>query len=338
MIDINKKRLEEILEGIRGKRIAVLGDLMLDRYIWGSVTRISPEAPVPIVDMESEQARLGGAANVAMNIRSLGGEPFLIGVTGSDNSGKNLRDMIAESGFITDGIVIDPSRPTTVKTRLIANNQHVVRIDRESRADISAEIQEKIFTVLKTYISSLDGIIIEDYNKGVVVNQLIGRIIKFLRIKKKIIAVDPKFHNFFDYKNVTVFKPNRKEAEEALGRKLATVKDIEKAGKQIRKKLNAEYVLLTRGELGMSLFGSGGKIYHTPTKAQNVADVSGAGDTVIATLTLAMAGGANMREAAALANFAGGVVCGYVGIVPINAVKLTDAVLADGTNNTTVTA
>lgn len=330
MIDINKKRLEEILDRIRGKRIAVLGDLMLDRYFWGSVSRISPEAPVPVVDMESEQTRLGGAANVAMNIRSLGGEPFLIGVVGDDSSGKRLRDILTESKFPSGGIVTDPSRPTTVKTRIIAHGQHVVRIDRESRNDIAPDIQERILKVLQENIASIDGIIIEDYNKGVVVKSLITQTIDFLRKSKKIIAVDPKFNNFFEYRNVSIFKPNRKEAEEALGTKLRSEEDVLGAGKEILNRLHVEHVLLTRGEMGMSLFESSGNVFHTPTKARNVADVSGAGDTVIATLTLAMAGGATVREAATLANYAGGVVCGYVGIVPIQRDELLAAVLNDG--------
>jgi D-glycero-beta-D-manno-heptose-7-phosphate kinase len=330
LVEIKKKRLEEILGKARGKRIAIVGDLMLDRYIWGTVSRISPEAPVPVIDMDSEQARLGGAANVAKNIQSLGGEPLLIGVTGNDNSGKNLRELLIESKFSTDGIVIDPSRPTTVKTRIIAHNQHVARIDRESRADISPEIQRRIMDILKQKMDSIDAIIIEDYNKGVVVANLISAIIKLARNNKKFIAVDPKFHNFFEYKNVTIFKPNRKEAEEALGTKLKLEEDVIAAGKEILKRLKAEYVLLTRGEMGMSLFGSNGNVYHAPTIAKDVADVSGAGDTVIATLTLALTGGATVPEAATLANYAGGIVCGYIGIVPIDKNELLNAMLNGG--------
>ncbi|MFI5251925.1 MAG: D-glycero-beta-D-manno-heptose-7-phosphate kinase [Bacteroidota bacterium] len=330
MVDITEKRLDDILAGISGKRIAVIGDLMLDRYIWGSVTRISPEAPVPIVDVDSEQTRLGGAANVAKNIQSLGGDPFIIGVIGDDNSGKNLHALLKESEFVKDGIVIDASRPTTVKTRIIAHNQHVVRTDRESRKDISPEIQQKIMAIFRKKIDTIDGIIIEDYNKGVVVKGLIAEILALALSMKKIVSVDPKFHNFFEYKNATIFKPNRKEAEEALGMKLKTDEEVIIAGKEILRRLEADNVLLTRGERGMSLFDSSGGVYHTPTKARNIADVSGAGDTVIATLTLALAAGAAVREAAALANYAGGVVCGYVGIVPIHTAKLREAVLTDG--------
>lgn len=314
---------------MKGKRIAVVGDLMLDRYIWGSVTRISPEAPVPVVDMEHQQARLGGAANVAKNIKSLGGEPLLLGIIGNDNSGRQLIEILRESNFISDGIITDNTRPTTVKTRVIAHNQHVVRIDRERKTDISHTIEGKLLNVLQQNINTIDGIIIEDYNKGVVIKSLIQQLITLSNKSNKIITVDPKFNNFFEYKNVTVFKPNRKETEEVMGTRLRTEEDVVKAGRTLLEKLQAKNVLLTRGEHGMSLFESDGSISHVPTKALNVADVSGAGDTVISTLTLALASGATIKEASALANFAGGIVCGYVGIVPIDADELRHAVLND---------
>jgi len=312
-----------------GKKIAVVGDLMLDRYIWGSVSRISPEAPVPVIDMETEQARLGGAANVARNIKSLGGEPLLVGVIGADTSGKQLYDIIRETGFSPEGVIVDPSRPTTVKTRVIAHSQHVVRLDREQRTEVSAAIQRKILDVLRIQLNHLSGIIIEDYNKGVVVKNLIHQIIALANDAGKPVTVDPKFNNFFEYKSITVFKPNRKEAEEALGIRLQNEDDIQNAGKLLLERLQAKNVLLTLGERGMSLFESDGTSSHVPTKARNVADVSGAGDTVIASLTMSLVAGATIREAAAVANHAGGVVCGYVGIVPIDKGELRQSVLAD---------
>lgn len=329
LVTISEKRLNEIFSGMLGKRIAVVGDLMLDRYIWGNVSRISPEAPVPIVDMEQEQIRLGGAANVAMNIKSLGGEPILTGVIGDDNSGKQLLELLREGSFKTNGIATDSTRPTTVKTRVIANNQHVVRIDREQKSDISVEIQKILLDHIRNNIKSIDGIIIEDYNKGVVVKNLISEVIGIANANQKIIAVDPKFNNFFEYKNVTVIKPNRKEAEEAMGIRLKTDEDILIAGKTLIEKLHVKNVLLTRGEHGMSLFESDGKISHMPTKALTVSDVSGAGDTVISTLTMALAGDSTIKEAATLANFAGGIVCGYAGIVPINLDELKKTILRD---------
>jgi rfaE bifunctional protein kinase chain/domain len=328
LININDSRLDEVLSAMRKRRIAVIGDLMLDRYIWGSVSRISPEAPVPVIDMDQEQDRLGGAANVAKNIKSLGGDPLLIGVIGSDNSGKRLHEIVRESDFSTDGIVVDGTRPTTVKTRVIAHSQHVVRIDREQKADVSFIIQNKIIEFLRHQIDSIDGIIIEDYNKGVLVKGLIKQVIDLARDAKIPITVDPKFHNFFEYQQVTVFKPNRKEVEEVLGARLKDEKEILDAGKELLRKLKAANVLLTLGEHGMSLFESNGSVSSVPTMARNVADVSGAGDTVIATITMALAAGAKIKEAATLANFAGGIVCGYVGIVPIDRRELRDGVSA----------
>ncbi len=327
MIVIEKGRLKELLSGMNGRSIAVVGDLMLDRYFWGSVSRISPEAPVPVIEMEQEQDRLGGAANVAMNIKSLGGKPLLIGVIGADNSGKRVHELLRESGFSTDGIVVDGSRPTTVKTRVIAHSQHVVRIDRETRSEISFIIQNKIIDVLRHHMNDLDGIIIEDYNKGVIAKSLIRQIIELARESHKPITIDPKFNNFFAYEHVTVFKPNRKEVEEALGVRLRDPESVREAGKSLLERLHAENVLLTLGEQGMTLIEHDGTVSSVPTMARNVADVSGAGDTVIATLTLALAGGARIREAASLANFAGGIVCGYVGIVPIDKEELERTVL-----------
>lgn len=302
---------------------------MLDRYIWGTVSRISPEAPVPVVDVDDEQSRLGGAANVARNVRSLGGEPILVGVVGDDNSGKQLLQHIADLGFSHEGVVVDRQRPTTVKTRIIAHAQHVVRIDRESRRDITPDVLTKIINFLTPGIGNVDGIILEDYNKGVVTKDLIGHVTQLARTHRKIVTVDPKFTNFFEYRNVTVFKPNRKEVEEALGMHLATEDDITAAGKELLRRLNAGSVLITKGEQGMTLFEADGSVSHVPTMARNVADVSGAGDTVVATLTMALAAGANVREASTLANFAGGIVCGYVGIVPVDVSELRDAVLSD---------
>jgi rfaE bifunctional protein kinase chain/domain len=326
LIHIPDERLAVLFKAMGGKRIAVIGDLMLDRYIWGSVSRISPEAPVPVVDLDNEQDRLGGAANVAKNIKSLGGEPILVGVIGADNSGKRLHEIIRQSDFTTDGVVVDGTRPTTVKTRVIAHNQHVVRIDREMKNDISFIIQNKILDVLRHQLPSLDGIIIEDYNKGVIVKGLIRLIIDLARESNKPITIDPKFNNFFDYQNVTVFKPNRKEVEEILGTRLKDQNAINEAGKILLEKLHAQNILMTLGENGMTLFESDGSISFTQTMARNVADVSGAGDTVIATLTMALAGNASIREAVTLANFAGGIVCGYVGIVPINKDELISSI------------
>ncbi len=333
MVSITKTRLQALYDRFAGKRIAVVGDLMLDRYFWGTVTRISPEAPVPVVEVESESTRLGGAANVANNIAALGGIPLMMGVVGDDASGKVLKGIIEELHFPISGIVIDESRPTTVKTRVIAHNQHVVRIDHEEKSDIDASTQQKLQRVLEREIDNLDGIILEDYNKGVLAKSLIVGVIEMARKKGKIVAVDPKFNNFFEYKGVTIFKPNRKETEEALGTRLYRKESIEKAGRELLQRLQAENVLLTLGERGMALFERSGEVSTIPTAARKVADVSGAGDTVVSTLTMALAAGADIRESATLANVAGGIVCGEVGIVPIDKKVLFEAMTvgADGT-------
>jgi D-glycero-beta-D-manno-heptose-7-phosphate kinase len=325
---LSENRVKELFSKFKNKRIAVVGDVMIDKYLWGTVGRISPEAPVPIVEVDRETERLGGAANVANNVKSLGGSPLLVGVVGDDASGALLTKLLAGQDCPTNGIVIDPSRPTTVKTRVIAHNQHVVRIDKEQKRDISPSVQDQILSVLRKTIDTLDGIILEDYNKGVVVASLIHQIIEMAREHGKIVTVDPKFQNFFEYKNASVFKPNRKEVEEALGVKLTSEKSVREAIELLKKKLNAENVLITLGEQGMSLLDNQGALSHLPTRAQHVADVSGAGDTVIATLTMALASGASIHESANLANFAGGVVCGEVGIVPIMPDALLSRVLS----------
>jgi rfaE bifunctional protein kinase chain/domain len=327
LVTFTQSRLQSLFAALAGKRVAVVGDLMLDRYYWGSVARISPEAPVPVVEVESESTRLGGAANVANNIASLGGTPLVVGVVGQDEAGRGLMSIVAENGFPNDGILVDPTRPTTVKTRVIAHHQHVVRVDKEVKQEISEEIQGRILDVLRRNASSLDAIIIEDYNKGVVVKRLIHEIVGFAKQNQLVITVDPKFNNFFEYKQVTVFKPNKTETEEALGVQLDDPAGVERAGRALLDRLKVENVLLTLGERGMALFEDRGPTTHVPTAARKVADVSGAGDTVISTLTMALAAGANIREASMLANFAGGIVCGEVGIVPIDADVLRQTVL-----------
>lgn len=316
------KRLKELFENFSGKRIAVLGDLMLDRYVWGSVSRISPEAPVPVLEVENESARLGGAANVANNIKSLGGEPILVGIVGNDHAGEELRRIVTDMGLSSDGIIIDQSRPTTVKTRVIAHNQHVVRMDYEVRRDIGSTILNQITGLIESIAKETDAILLEDYNKGMLTKDLINEVIEIALKHNIIVTVDPKRSNFFEYKRVSVFKPNRKEAEEALGIRVYNDSEAEKAARLLLERLNCETVLLTRGEKGMTLVNRDGNVFHLPTKAREVADVSGAGDTVISTLTLALTAGATVKEAAAIANHAGGIVCGEVGIVPIDKNKL----------------
>jgi rfaE bifunctional protein kinase chain/domain len=329
MVDISNKRLNDLKKGFDGKRIAVIGDMMLDGYFWGDVKRISPEAPVPVLEVEDEFFRFGGAANVALNIFTLGGIPVPVGVIGNDNYGSIFSSLIKEKNIGDQGIIIDNERPTTTKTRVIANSQHVVRIDKESKAYISNKIESKISSYLESTIDKLDGIILQDYNKGILTPSLISKIISLANKKNIMITVDPKFDNFFEYKNVTVFKPNKKETETVLGIRIKDDKDISSAGRNLLHKLNSEYVLLTLGEEGIAVFEKGDKERRMPTKARKVADVSGAGDTVISTLTIGLAAGANIYEACFLANYAAGIVCGEVGIVPIEKETLFQTVLKD---------
>jgi len=326
-LTFDETRIAELIGSFAGKRIAVVGDLMLDRYFWGSVKRISPEAPVPVVEVETESTRFGGAANVAQNIRSLGAEPVLVGLVGNDHAGEILYAMMREAGMDTSGVIVDGNRQTTIKTRVIAHSQHVVRIDNESRLACPDHLLPRILDAVRYKINTLDAILIEDYNKGVVTRQLIGEVLGLARKYDRIVTVDPKFDNFLEYKGVTVFKPNRREAEEILGGRLHTDEDHERAGGRLLELLDADNVLLTRGEDGLSLFQRGGEVLHLPSAAEHVEDVSGAGDSVISTLTVALAAGVPVGEACALANCAGGVVVASVGIVPVGPAELKGAAL-----------
>lgn len=329
MHKFNLTRLEELKRNFNNKRIAVIGDMMLDCYFWGDVKRISPEAPVPVLELDNEFYRFGGAANVALNIAKLGSVPIPIGIVGNDNNKEIFKELLHQSGINSNGIIIDETRPTTIKTRVIAGTQHIVRIDRESKKYINKETEEKILNFFREEITNLDAVIIEDYNKGVLTNNLIKEIIKVANDFNKIITVDPKFNNFFEYKDVTVFKPNRKEAIDATGMPISNKDELLKVGYFLLEKLNAKYILITLGEGGSILFEKGKEPKQTPTKARKVRDVSGAGDTVISTLTVALVAGAEIYEAAYLANYAGGLVCEEVGIVPIELDKLFDTVKLD---------
>lgn len=329
MIKISKERLLKLKKRFSGQKIAVIGDMMLDCYYWGDVKRVSPEAPVPVVEVENEFYRFGGAANVALNIKKLGGTPIPLGVIGYDNEGSIFSSLIAEENITATGLVIDENRPTTSKARVIAHNQHVVRIDKEKKNPVDPEISKKLMDYFIGIVDELDGIILQDYNKGVLTSSFIKKIIRLARAKNKLITVDPKFNNFFEYKNVTVFKPNRKEASDVLGYRIKSDEDISLSGQKLLNKLHAKYVLLTLGEEGIAVFEKEKEERRMPTKARKVADVSGAGDTVISTLTMALAAGADILEASYLANYAAGIVCGEVGIVPIKLDELFSIVMKE---------
>ena len=334
MVKITTERLEKLFTAFKKQRIAVVGDLMLDRYVWGRISRISPEAPVPVVevDADSESCRFGGAANVSHNVMSLGAEALPVGVIGNDESGQVLKNLFEEKGFPVHGILVDEERPTTVKTRIIAHNQHVVRIDREKRTGISRKMQDRILDILESRMDEFDSIIIEDYNKGFLVPRFIEKLIALANENGKMIFVDPKFDHFFDYKNVTLFKPNLKETADKLGVRIESDDALENAGQKLMRRLECQKLLITLGEQGMALFEPGKPGIKIPTRAMKVHDVSGAGDTVIACMALAMTAGSSFEEAATLANHAAGIVCGEVGIVPVDRELLFRDMQKENTN------
>ena len=332
MLEVTLERARELLENCRGKRIAVVGDVMLDRFFWGTVNRISPEAPVPVVDLEEETAHLGGASNVANNLNNLGIVPLLCGVVGDDNSGKLFLEIAQQNGIDISGLFVDSSRPTTVKTRIIANNQHVVRVDREVCDPIPDHITDSIIKVIANE-KNLDGIIFQDYNKGTITARLIHSLIKIANERGIPTFVDPKFDNFFEYRNSTVFKPNRKEAQQALNRKIQNREQIVSAGNELMQRLEPQAVLLTLGADGMALFESKGEVSLVSTRARKVADVSGAGDTTIATFAAIYSAGASLKECATIANYAAGVVCEEPGVVPITIDKLLDSIRKNNKKN-----
>jgi D-beta-D-heptose 7-phosphate kinase/D-beta-D-heptose 1-phosphate adenosyltransferase len=322
MYSQNLNRFNKIISHFKDARILVVGDIMLDKFIWGTVSRISPEAPVPVVWVKSESFMPGGASNVANNIQALGAKAYICGVVGDDSQGNTLIAELAKNGIDNEGILVDKNRPTIDKTRIIAHHQQVVRIDRESASPISNRIIRGIVSFAKKKISDIDAIIIEDYGKGIVVPYLIKELVGLSKRHKKIITVDPKEEHIKLYKGVTTITPNRKEAEVASGVKIKDTASLRKAGKRLANWLHPESVLITLGEDGMALFKRKGNFVHIPTVAQEVYDVSGAGDTVIATFTVARASGANMVEAAHISNVAAGVVVGKLGIATCNTDEL----------------
>jgi rfaE bifunctional protein kinase chain/domain len=324
-----RKRLNKYVDRFPSTRTLVVGDLVLDHYIWGKVSRISPEAPVPVVNVTKEDLLLGGATNVVNNIHALGGIVGVCGVLGRDEAGKQLLHLLHSQGIATDGLIVEQNRPTTIKTRIIAHSQQVVRFDRETKSKIDKETHRRIFEYVRQQVSEgLDAIVLSDYCKGVVTRELVRDITKLAKKNKVIVAVDPKVSHFGMYSGVTILTPNLSEA--SIGAKIEIDDDrsLLKAGALLLKQLKCKAVLITRGEHGMSLFEQSGKITHIPTVAQEVFDVTGAGDTVISALTLAMAAGANNVDAAGISNYAAGIVVGIVGTATVKPGELKQRILA----------
>jgi len=329
MTNLSISRVIEILNNAENQKVVVIGDLMLDKFYWGNVSRISPEAPVPVVELEKETFHLGGAANVATNLKSLKLNPIMIGVIGKDQTGEEFLDYAKQIGLITEGIYSDAKRPTTVKTRIIANNQHVARLDKEITEEIDDSLQNYFLDFLKSQ-NNVKAIILEDYNKGMLPKSFIKKIIEYARSQNIFISVDPKQQNFFEYQNTDLFKPNKKEASKALNININSVEKTREVGLELMNRLNCKNLLLTLGSDGMMLFQENGEIYSVPTRARQVADVSGAGDTAIATYTAAHIGGASPIEAASIANFASGTVCEKTGVVPIEINDLLTTIRRNG--------
>lgn len=313
MSDIPAGRLREILGEIRSVNVMVIGDVMLDKYVWGSVSRISPEAPVPVVDIREETTRLGGAANVANNIVSLGAASSVFGVTGEDVDGAELRREIESRGIDPSGMAALGSRPTTIKTRVIAHNQQVVRTDRESRAELMGSEEQAMIDTITGRLGEFQGIVISDYGKGVITKRLLDALIPEARSGGIVLSVDPKETHFLNYKNVSLITPNVYEAGAAIGRRISDDRSLLEGGWELFDILAPDALLITRGESGMSLFEAERSHTHFPTVSRQVYDVTGAGDTVITSFTLALCAGASMSEAAHIANHSAGIVIRDVG-------------------------
>jgi D-beta-D-heptose 7-phosphate kinase/D-beta-D-heptose 1-phosphate adenosyltransferase len=318
----------ELVRRFPRARVLVVGDLMLDEFVWGKVSRISPEAPVPVVWIQSESVMPGGAANVASNIRALGGQVSVVGLSGEDRWGEILRGELGSRRIDVSGIVSSP-RPTIVKTRVIAHHQQVVRVDREQKEPLLAATVDQLIRSVTARIDDVDAIVIEDYGKGVICRQLLEAVIPLARKRGKIITVDPKEDHFELYKRVTALTPNRAEAGAAVGRELDSDVDVARAGDELLRQLECEAALITLGEDGMWLFERNGSQSRIPTVAQEVFDVAGAGDTVIATFTLALASGASMAQAAHMANQAAGIVVGKLGVATASPDELLGAMASE---------
>ena len=327
IVELN--RLHQIFAKLADLPIAVIGDVMLDRYIWGKADRISPEAPVPVVFVEGETARLGGAANVAWNVRALGAMPLLFGTIGNDRYGHQLTALMKKNDISAEYLVIDDGRPTTSKSRIIARGQQVVRIDRENLLDIGRSIENRIVKSILSKLDVTEGIIISDYGKGAISGGMLRKIIPAAKAENKFIGIDPKERHFNLYKNASIVTPNVKEASDATAVKIMNEKSLLRAGRKLMKTTGAENILITRGAEGMSIFYSDGHIEHFPTLAHQVYDVTGAGDTVISVFIAVASAGGTLREAAIIASHAAGIVVGKLGTAVASTEEIENSIIRE---------
>ncbi len=323
---ITIERAREIISAFPGVRVFVIGDLIMDHFLWGKVRRISPEAPVPVVEVEREDLMLGGAANVAHNIRSLGGAVSITGVIGKDDDGRRFLRALKKKSIPAGGIVQDPTRPTTTKTRIIAHHQQVVRYDREKSDGIKAAVTREVISNIRKTVAAADVVVVSDYAKGLVSGGLMKKTVALCSKKGRPLVVDPKVGHLDFYRGADIVTPNNLEASLGAGMEIRDDRTLRKAGRLLKERLASKALLITRGEQGMSLFENNSET-HIPTVAKEVYDVSGAGDTVVGVLAMSLAAGANFREAAVLANFAAGVVVGKLGTATLTTEELFKAVV-----------
>jgi D-glycero-beta-D-manno-heptose-7-phosphate kinase len=320
--------LRRFVDRFAAARILVVGDIIMDEYIWGHVTRISPEAPVPVVDVEQETKMLGGAANVIRNMATLGAKPTLCGVVGDDATGDEIISALSHMGLTSDGVVRESGRPTSIKTRIVAHNQQVVRFDRESRAEVRPHSIQQILSFVGNHLDTFDAIVVSDYGKGLISGHLMMGVRDLCRSRRDVImTVDPKTGNFEYYKRADVITPNHHEAGIYYGTTILGEESLRRAGRKMLDDLECRSVLITQGKDGMTLFEQNGEISHIPTVAKKVFDVTGAGDTVIGTISLGLAAGLDLKSAAILSNFAAGIVVGEIGTSAVRAEDLKKAVV-----------
>lgn len=319
--------ISEVFESFRNKTVFVIGDVMIDSYMWGKTERISPEAPVPVVSVTHKENRMGGAANVGLNIKAMGADAVLCAVIGSDPYGDIFRQLLAKRNMTDIGIFDTSARPTTVKTRVIASSQHLLRVDEEECLPIDDNLSKKFIqhTTRLIDMQKPDAIIFEDYDKGNITPEVIKNVVNKAKQLNIPVLVDPKKRNFFDYNEVTLFKPNFKELAEGMKISInkSDTNQVAEASNALRKKLNADYVLVTLSEAGVLLVGEN-QMFSMPAQKREIADVSGAGDTVISVLACCFAANVDILTSTVIANIAGGLVCENVGVVPINKEQLLD--------------
>ncbi|MFA8450474.1 MAG: bifunctional heptose 7-phosphate kinase/heptose 1-phosphate adenyltransferase [Bacteroidales bacterium] len=332
---MKKEEIYRLFEAFNKQKVMIIGDVMIDAYLWGKVDRISPEAPVPVVAVEKRANRLGGAANVALNIQALGAKPILCSLIGDDLMGEEFKKLLLKNKMTCDGILVSSKRPTTTKFRVIGNNTQLLRVDEEITNDLYSDEEKMLFAKIKDIISNqkIDSIIFQDYNKGVLSERIIKDTIKLANENNIPTIVDPKKKNFEIFKNVSLFKPNLKELKEGMNLEFNTNKvgDIQEAVKKLQEEMKAKIVLNTLSENGVLIRkkteDNSFETHHIPAHIRNIADVSGAGDTVVSVASLCLAANISSRDLAAFANLAGGLVCEEVGVVPIKKDLLLEEII-----------